>query len=183
MIFKKYKEEEITDELDQQIRDGLCRSFPQYAAHYKKTRYWNHIVPVSAVAGFTADDNDELIAHAGIIQREILINGYGSLSIFGIQNVFIHPEYRGKGLLGPLMEGIVSTVKGGGFDCGLLFCFPELDKSYSAYSWARISNKKIIAVNEKGEKTPIPAENIAMFYRLKIRDFPKGDINLQGNDW
>ncbi len=182
-IFRCYKEKEITEELDLKIRNGLCLSFSQYADIFKKSRYWHGILPVTSVVVFCDDESSNVIAHAGIIQREILIDGNNRLSVFGIQNVFIQPDFRGQGLLGRLMREILKAVESGGYDCGLLFCVPELEKVYSRFSWEKISNTNISAVNDEGLVKPITAANIAMYYPLRIHEFPEGDINLQGYDW
>jgi len=176
-------EKEITPDLDLKIREGLCRSFPQYADTFIKTRYWNGILPVSSIVLTSDDGSSTVIAHAGIIKREILIDGNDRLSIFGIQNVFIQPDFRGQGLLGQLMREILKAVESGGYDCGLLFCVPELEKVYSGFSWEKISNASISAVDNEGLVSPISAANIAMYYPLRIREFPEGDVNLQGYDW
>ena len=175
-------ESEITPEIDGQIKEGLCRSFPWYGAVFSVTRSWHGVFPVISIVGLS-DDESRVIAHSGIIQRKIFVNGKIGLSIFGIQNVFIHPDFRGRGLLRPLMDQIIRVAVRGEYDCGLLFCVPELEKVYSAHKWERIPETKIALVNEKGEEGLVPEINIAMFYPLKISDFPVGVINLQGNDW
>jgi len=180
---KIFSEKEITPEVDRKIREGLCISFPQDADHFRRTRGWHDIYPVHSLIVFSDDGRKLVIAHAGIVHRKILINGYGELSIFGFQNVFIHPDFRGRGLLDLLMTEIPGIAANGGYDCGLLFCVPELEKVYSGFSWKKIMNKEILSVDGEGIMKPIPAGNIAMFYPLSIRDFPDGDVNLQGYDW
>ncbi len=183
MNIRCYKEKEITEELDLKIREGQCRSFPQYADTFKNSRYWHGILPVSSVVVFSDDESSSVIAHIGIIQREIIVAGNDRLSVFGIQNVFILPEYRGQGLLDKMMGEIIRIVESGGYDCGLLFCVPELEKVYSRFSWKKIFNASISAVDDEGLVSPISAATIGMFYPLTIREFPEGDINLQGYDW
>jgi GNAT superfamily N-acetyltransferase len=178
-----FREAQITRELDEKIRDGLCFSFPQDAGFFRKTRFWNGIIPVSAVLGFSDDESRSVIAHMGIVQRRILVNRRKELFIFGIQNVFIHPDYRGTGVLGSLMDAVSGFVRAESYDCGLLFCVPELEKVYSRFSWKKIYNSRISKVDEAGEEILISEKNIAMFYPLSLTVFPAGDINLRGYDW
>jgi len=178
-----FNENEISSELDRKIRKGLCTSFPQYADHFGETRSWHGVYPVSSVVGFSDDENSRVIAHVGIVQRQILVNRNNKLVIFGIQNVFIHPDHRGSGLLGSLLNMVVEYVEDGSFDCGLLFCIPELERVYNRFSWKKINNPRIVKVDENDKEELIPEKNIAMFYPLRLTEFPEGDVNLQGNDW
>jgi len=180
---KVYKEAEVTAELDQKIKNGLCRNFPQYSDHFSNTRIWNGVIPALSIVVFSDENEGSIIAHLGIIQRNILVNRTVELSIFGIQNVFIQQESRGQGILNQLMKVLIKAVDTGKYDCGLLFCIPELEKIYSRFDWMKISNTEVIAITEDGLESPIPTSNIAMFHPLKIREFPKGILNLQGMDW
>jgi hypothetical protein len=69
-----------------------------------------------------------------------------------------------------------------GFDMGLLFCVPKLEKVYLDCDWRSLGPREVVRV-EDGREIPIPAKNIAMFYALSVTAFPDGLIHLCGNDW
>jgi nodulation protein A (NodA) len=174
------EEIEISPKIDQEIRDGLCRCFPENTKIFSITRAWNGVSPVFSVLG--SNDNN-LIAHIGVISRKILINNKEELTIFGLQNVFIIPEFRAKGLLNIIMQKLLIRVKEMRFDYGILFCKPELEKTYSKFYWQRLSNNRMFLLNNESIKTPLPKRHIAMIYPLIHSHFPIGDIDLQGSTW
>ena len=180
MTTRIINEIEISAKIDQEIRNGLCRCFPENTKIFSITRAWNGVSPVFSVLGF---EGDNLIAHTGVVSKKILINSDEELTVFGLQNVFIIPEYRGKGLLDIIMQELLKRVKKMQFDYGLLFCKPELEKTYSKCSWQRLSNNRIFLLNNEGIKTPLSRRHIAMFYPLIHSHFPIGNINLQGSTW
>jgi hypothetical protein len=69
------------------------------------------------------------------------------------------------------------------YDCGFLFCVPELEKVYARCGWLLLPPEPIIRIDETGAETPIPGKNIAMWHPLRADTFPPGVIHLQGNDW
>ena len=179
MITKVINEKEISTETDQKIKQGLCICFPDNYDFFSTSRAWNGVSPEFSVVGF---ENGDIVAHAGVIRREILIGDSTKLTIFGLQNVFVLPEFRGKSLLTPIMHQIEESVNERNFDCGLLFCKPKLEKVYSKYSWKKLSNR-VIRIDENGQATSLKEKDIAMFFPLIISNFPKGNINLQGREW
>lgn len=180
MISRIIDEIAISSEIDKKIREGLCRCFPENTKIFSKTRAWNGESPIFSVLGF---NNNNLIAHTGVISRKIRIDSGEELTIFGLQNVFITPEYRGKGLLAIIMEELMKRVKNMQFDHGMLFCRPELEKTYSKFSWQRVSNNRMFFLDNGSIKSALPKRHIAMVYPLIKSRFPIGDIDLQGSTW
>jgi hypothetical protein len=97
--------------------------------------------------------------------------------------VFVLPDQRGKGLSDRVMVAAMKEAAAGHYDCGLLFCVPELEKVYARCGWKRLADVPVIRIDERRTEVPIPGKNIAMFYPLKVTEFPPGRIHLQGNDW
>jgi len=172
-------ENEISGELDCAIKKALCICFPDDAEFFSGSRAWHGTAPAWSVI---MKDNSTVAAHVGIVDRTVK-TGKHLLRVAGIQNVFIQPEYRGRGLCEKLMNAAMDEALRRGFDAGLLYCVPRLEKVYAKCGWTLLPGKEIIRINEKGEHVPLPAKNITMYFPLKIKDFPDGDINLQGNDW
>ena len=48
--------------------------------------------------------------------------------------------------------------------------------------WQKI-DANVLMKDEQGNSVPIPGKNIAMIYPLKRKDFPSGDVDLDGLDW
>ncbi len=179
MEFKLVKEAEMTPGTDQKIRENLCKCFPDSKDVFSQTRKWHGSGPAWTV--FILEDAD-IIAHVGIVDRIIRV-GDAKFHIAGIQNVFVLPEQRGKGICEKIMEDSMKKAAISGYDFGLLFCVPKLEKVYAKTGWIKISERETVRIDENGNETGIPGKNIAMFYPIKIDKFPPGNIHLQGNDW
>ena len=186
-------ESSMPPELDAAIRRGLCLSFPKDAEHFRLGRDWHgsgpaysvvvlDAVPVVAVpVGRQATASPEVVAHAGVVDRVIDAGGV-PVRVAGVLNVFVVPSQRGRGLVHRVMSAAMAEAARRGFDCGLLFCVPELQKVYERTGWILLPPAQITRVAE-GRELPLPEGNIAMFLPLARPDFPSGDIHLRGNDW
>ncbi len=172
-------EAEINPELDAAIRKSLCLVFPDGISTFSKTRAWH-----GSVSSWThcIENKGAVIAHLGVVDRSVLI-GEKILRIAGIQGVIVLPEYRKKGLSDHLLAAAMNEAQRRGFDFGLLFCLPALEKVYARCGWHCLSQRNIIRVDDDGTEKPLPQKNIAMEYPLQLNTFPEGDIHLQGNDW
>jgi predicted acetyltransferase len=173
------EEKTITDEMDAGIRRSLCDSFPKEREVFSKTRAWHDSSPAWSVV---LDENSRVLAHVGIIDRIIKVGGE-NFHIAGIQNVFVIPEYRGKGLSDTVMTTAMRDASNRNYDFGLLFCIPELEKVYAKTGWLKIFPGSVSRVDENGDEMPLPEKNITMYFPLRVVSFPAGKIHLQGNDW
>jgi predicted acetyltransferase len=179
MILKVVKEEAVTPKLDEAIRRGLVRCFPWEAETFEQTRAWHGSAPAWSVI---LDHEGEIIGHVGVVDRVISVGGH-ELRVAGIQNVFILPEFRGRGVSTPLLDKAMQEATQQGFDLGMLFCVPELERVYERAGWLTLGMRETVRVDETGQEVPLPEKNIAMFYPLRQPSFPQGLIHLQGNDW
>ncbi len=173
-------ESEMTPEMDAGIREGLCECFPADADVFSRTRAWHGSLASWSI--LLREPSGHIVAHTGVVDRKILA-GDVPLHVAGIQNVFVLPDQRGKGLSDRVMVAAMKEAAAGHYDCGLLFCVPELEKVYARCGWKRLADVPVIRINERRMEVPIPGKNIAMFYPLKVTEFPAGRIHLQGNDW
>ncbi len=173
------EETNINAAMDRKIKSGLCRCFPNDAKNFSQTRAWHGSFPAFSVI---VEDQGIVLAHVGIVDRVIKVANTG-LRVGGLQNVFVLESCRGKGLFDNIMVTAMKESGRLGFDAGLLYCVPALEKVYARCGWKLLPENKIIRINEDGKKLALPEKNIAMFYPLKINEFPAGTIYLQGNDW
>lgn len=179
MNLKIIDETEIAPELDLEIKEALCRCFPADAEIFSRSRAWHGSVPAWSV--ILVDDNC-IAAHVGIVDRTVKV-GEAFARAAGIQNVFVLPEYRGMGFCEKVMYVAMKEAEKRNFDAGLLYCVPQLEKVYAKCGWRLLPERKIVRIDETGKHVPLPDKNITMFFPLKMRRFPEGTINLQGNDW
>jgi predicted N-acetyltransferase YhbS len=172
-------ERDIGPELDKKIITGLCTCFPYVQASFSVTRAWHNSVPSWSLY---LEENSHIISHVGVVDRTIRI-GDQLVRVAGMQNVFVLPEYRGKGLCDVLMKDAMNKAAEFTYDYGFLFCIPEIEKVYRRCGWSKLPNMSIVRVDESGQESVLSSKNIAMYYPLAKSEFPEGQIHLQGNDW
>ncbi len=173
-------EDRMSREEDAELRDCLCACFPSDSEVFSKTRDWHGSSPEWCVI---CRESGKIIAHVGIVSRRIKV-GTMNLFVAGIQNVFVLPQERGRGLSDIVMnEAMRHAKERSDYDCGLLYCVPQLLKVYARCGWREIPKDDILRIDENGAELHLPGKNIAMFHPLRIEDFPSGIIHLMGNDW
>jgi GNAT superfamily N-acetyltransferase len=181
MTARIVNETEMPPALDARIREGLVACFPADAAVFCATRAWHGSAPAWSVV-LEEPESGTVTAHCGIVARTVSA-GAASLHVAGIQNVFVLPSQRGRGLCDIVMRAAMDEAAARGYDCGLLFCVPELEKVYARCGWLLLPPEPVIRIDEVGNELPIPGKNIAMWHPLRAQSFPPGPIHLRGNDW
>ena len=164
---------------DAAIRAGLCICFPPDYAIFSRTRAWHGSLPAWSVLVI---GGESVVAHGGIVEREILV-GLKRVRIAGVQNVFVLPEFRGRGLFRQVMSAAINEARRRGLDFGLLFCTPEIGRKYARQGWQRLYRRNVTRIDEEGRPQPLPAKNVTLYYPLANRRMPPGDLDLLGNDW
>lgn len=178
MIPRIINEPHIDRRTDQSIRHGLCICFPADVEFYSKTRGWNQYDPhITTVV----ERGNRVVAHAAAIDKSIMV-GEETLRVAGIMNVFVIPEYRKQGLATEVVRAALDEAEQQGFDMGLLFCKSWLESVYRSTGWKRITDRSITRVVSDRE-LPLRKHIILMYYPLRLKTLPPGDIHLRGNDW
>lgn len=173
-------EEDISPELDRAIRETLVVCFPADGEYFQRQSWW-HCVPVYRVLG--RDDKGSVAAHAAVVERAVIVGpSLSKVRVAGIQGCCVLPDYRGTGLSDKMMSVAMEEANRRGFDAGLLFCLNQFETVYTRMGWSKL-DAAVYMANDKEGKTLIPAKNITMFYPLKAKQFPAGDIDLAGTDW
>ncbi len=174
------KEEDISPELDRAIREMLVVCFPADREYFQRQSWW-HCVPVYRVLG--RDYKGSVAAHVAVAERVVIVGpNLSKVHVVGIQSCCVLPDYQGTGLSDKMMSIAMDEANRRSFDAGLLFCLDQLETVYGRMGWSRLDAAVYVA-NDKGGKTLIPAKNITMFFPLKAKQFPAGDIDLVGTDW
>lgn len=173
------QERDVGRGLDKKIKEGLCLCFPDDKGTFSVTRAWHNTAPSWSLY---TEENNRIISHIGVVDRKIRV-GDNVVRIAGIQNVFVLPEFRGKGFCDALVNAAMVKAAEYGFDYGFLFCIPEIEKVYRRCGWIKLPHTSILLTDESGKEGVLSGKNLAMFFPLKFNTFPAGDIHLQGNDW
>ena len=140
-------ERDIGPELDKKIKDSLCLCFPDDRVAFSLSRGWHNSFPAWSLY---SEESNRIISHVGVIDRNIRI-GDQMVRVAGMQNIFVLPEFRGKGLCDALMKEVTKRAGELGYDYGLLFCIPVIEKVYEQCGWANLPNKRIIHVDVSGK--------------------------------
>jgi len=169
---------EISKKLNTAIGETLAVCFPHHKDKFSKTYYLNGNKPMFSII---IEDGGNVIAYAGVIDRTIKIGGK-KCRVAGVQNVCVLPKYRNRRLIDGVLKAAMEEAHTQGFDFGLLFTQQNIEKVYTRNGWVRISKSKFIRT-EDGVNVEVPPESIKMYYPLVVKDFPAGDVDLQGDKW
>ena len=174
------EEQDISSQLDKAIREMLVVCFPADREYFQRQSFW-HCVPVYRV--IAKNDKDSIVAHVAMVERSVIVGpDLSKVRVVGIQGFCVLQQYRGTGLSKKMMSVAIKQGRRRGFDAGLLFCRKRLEKLYGAMGWRKL-HTAVYMTDDKKSKTLIPDRNITMFYPLRIKQLPAGDIDLAGTDW
>jgi len=180
ILFSLISEEDISSELDRAIRETLVVCFPADREYYQQRSWW-HCIPLYRALG--RNKKGEIVAHTAMVDRSLIVGAtLFKVRVAGVQSFCVLPAYRGRGLSDKMMSIAMQEAQRRGFDAGLLFCQRHLETVYGRMGWSRL-NAAVYMLDSEKNKTLIPAKNISMFYPLRMKQFPPGDIDLAGTDW
>jgi GNAT superfamily N-acetyltransferase len=172
------EEKDISTQLDMAIRKMLVICFPADIEHYQRLSWWRSTA-VFRVLG--KNDEDSIVSHTALVERTIKVGpALTKIRALGIQSFCVLPDYRGTGLSSKMMSVVVAEGARRSFDAGLLFCREKLVKVYGNMGWSRLDTPVYTTNDEKGKTL---MSGVTMFYPLKIKQLPAGDIDLAGSDW
>jgi len=164
----------------EQLYDLLWRSFERHylrdARDYFSPFYEKDPFMDEELVRVVRADGGGLAASVTIFDRTVLIEGR-PVRMGGIGNVATHPEHRGKGLAGLLLDDCVELMKKKGFGVSLLFAgpVPLYEKhgwmSLDAFSWD-FSGLKPPAVERGLSVRPVSWSS----ERLEVYNLHKGFI-------
>ena len=169
------EESRITPGLDASIRGILAECFPASAEKFNGRRAW-YLLPPSFSVVYRCDE--EVVAHAAIVPRllspsdacsGLQSDGVTAASIHGVS---VGPQHRGLGLSRQLLRTAVTEARHRGFDFGILFCQPELERFYNDLGWQRAPHKVVILDREGEVASPMTSRSFPMSIELTSRTFP-----------
>ena len=171
-------EKDVDEVLDAAIKNVLVRCFPHNREKFLKARRWRGNV---ALYNAVVEADDIVCGHIAVVDRKVTV-GNEPLHVAAVANVSVLPEYRGTGLSDIMLKAVMTEAQKGTFEVGLLFTTELIKKVYARNGWIEIKGQKFIRVENELEFA-MPAESVKMYYPLKRKDFPPGDVHLRGDKW
>jgi predicted acetyltransferase len=168
MNIQYLKDTDVSVELDKKIRTLLCNCFikDQDTAIFKRQRYYNEMPKHRYILW----DQDELIAHVAVHNKEVLINDV-PYPICGIAEVCVHPGYRKQGMVKIILEKIHLARMEIGDAYSILFGDEEV---YLSSSYRVVDNLKALDLNQEWNIT-----GHTMVHVLN-KKWPEGEVKLVG---
>lgn len=161
------------------------------AEYFAEFGYWNPDQPYGYaphdVHIIAQDDAGQVIGHVGWGARMIAV-GEQTLNIAGIGGVLVAPSARNNGLGRHLLKAATDTMQIMNdqgiipIDFGYLGCSEEVASFYQSCGFTRISAHEFHLDRTGEPKVAEPGEPLLVF-PLNTKEFPQGDINLNGRPW
>jgi predicted N-acetyltransferase YhbS len=169
---KFISDDQVTEELDQQLRDLLVLCFPETAHIFGKQRHY-HEPPQFRWCLF--GDDDSLVAHVALHIKKVKTE-FDSYDMGGIGEVFVHPDFRRKGITRMLLKQILDYLRERGFAFSMLFGDTEI---YSSSGFKEVTNK-IRYFDQKTREWKIEKDPSAMYLELGQVNWLDGIIDICG---
>ena len=173
-------EADVDPVLDERIKHNLATCFSHRKETLLVSRHHNGNVP-----DFTAvvEIDDKAAAHVAIISRTITV-GETQLHVAALGLVAVLPEFRGNDLSFIAIKAAMEEMTRRDYDLGLLFCVEGLVPFYQRSGWTQISGREFKFFDLEQNKVAVfPAERKRMFFPIKLKEFPEGNVNLNGVKW
>ena len=165
-----YHENDITDPDNAKLMALLQTCFPA-TPQFKEHRFYLE-PPASR---WLIRRNDRIIANAVVYDRTVSADEK-PIRIAGIGDVCVHPDHRGKGLVGQLLSDVHTRAQADGFAFALLFGKTQIYRS-SGYLPCTNEFKYITPQTQTEEIKKI---DTAHYFPLTNTPWPASLINLRG---
>ena len=121
----------------------------------------------------------ELISHADVVRRDVLVGG-SKVSVGGVGGVVTKARWRGKGFGSRLMREahrfMLDEIE---VDFGLLMCDEALVPFYERLGW-QIARNPLVYDQPSGK---VLFDDAVMVLPVKQDGFPDGEIDIHGYPW
>lgn len=169
---------DIDEHLDEAIRTALALCYPHRRETFSKERRWRGNTPL---LNAVVRDGEIVCGYVAVVDRTIRI-GDKDVRAAGVGMVGVTPAFRGKRLIDSALSAAMAEAQERKFHFGLLFTHRPTNSIYLRNGWLELTGRKVVRL-QAGEETEMPPENVTMYYPLKEKDFPTGNIHLLGDKW
>ncbi|MFG2227890.1 GNAT family N-acetyltransferase [Streptomyces sp. NPDC048644] len=123
---------------------------------------------------FGIRQKDRLVAHAGLLQLPISIDGVAT-QVVGVGGVAVAPDLRGHGLARSVVSAALDHARTMGPQHGLLFCRPPLVQLYQRLGWRTLEQD----VHVEQPEGPVIMPLRTMWTPLRDgANWPAGEVRL-----
>ena len=173
-------ERDVSAALDAELIEALVECYPNEAWYFCKRSWWYSRPAWRIIA---REKDGPVVGHFAAVLRDVLVGDKKTpVSVAGVQGVFVRQAHRGTELSDRLMARTLEEAGQQNLDAGLLFCIPKLEALYGRMGWHKIDAEASL-IGESGERELLSDKDISMVYPLRLKEFPSGDIDLNGNVW
>jgi nodulation protein A len=176
--FQVHEEKDITPESDKQIRELLCRCFPDWESIFRERRLWHSKPPLFSV--IVAEDG-KVVGHTAVVVRTITTTWNFRYNAASIQGVCVSPECRHTGIGGKILEITLEEAAKRGFPFAILYCKEHIVPFYESRGW-KLADDSMTMWNQRD--LPITMRsNCPMYYELGGVPLPEGPLDVHSPTW
>jgi GNAT superfamily N-acetyltransferase len=180
MELKIIYETDVTEQLDQAMRETIICCFPHNEDNYRNNgRRWRGTFPFYNVI---LRDNDRVVAHAAVIDRVVDVGGR-RIRVAGVGNVGVLPDYRKQGHSDTVMQAAMTEAGREMFDLGMLFTQEPIKHVYARNGWVDVSGREFRRCDFQTREPADFSSGVKMIHPLKLSDLPAGPVDLLGDKW
>ena len=169
---------DIDEHLDEAIRDTLILCFPHRTETFSRARRWRGNTPLFNVV---VRDGEIVCGYLAVVDRTIQV-GDKDVRVAAVGLVGVAPAFRRRRLIDSALAAAMKEALRRRFPFGLLFTHRPTNRIYARNGWLELRARQALYV-EAGKEIETPPENVMMYYPLKEKDFPPGNIHLLGDKW
>lgn len=169
MRYQSIKDSDVSSELDSKLRALLSHCFTNGndAEIFRNRRYYNE----QPQHRYMLWNDVDLVAHAAVHDKEVLVGGGNPMPICGVAEVCVHPDYRKRGLVRTLLHQVHSDRMSRGDAFSVLFGHTKV---YESSGYKCVNNMKIKTTENKWD----PISHV-MVLSLN-NEWPSHEVKLRG---
>lgn len=166
------RDSDVDADIDRRLRDllSICFTKPDDEV-FRERRYFKE---PPAHRWFIRDEEERVIAHVALHEK-VVVSSNQDISVGGIAEVCVHPEFRGQGFVCKLLAKVHDWLRLKGYRFSLLFGDPRV---YTSSEYVSVTN---LFRGSKSDNGAIKWEPIkAMVCQLSEAEWPSDGVYLQG---
>lgn len=177
---KLIREDQLTIDENNRIKNLLVSAYPQYADIFSSASYWG-ARPQYRLLIETQDG--ELVSHLDFESRAIQV-GKHEILIAGVGEVATHPQFQNRGLGRMLMSELHSNLQAKTTVAfAYLQCRTAVLGFYTRVGWYEVTNQVQYIDPDTNQLTIGDSHSLILPVLETLDQWPDGNIDLQGMPW